>query len=601
MTPTLRYLFLFLILPMLAGAQISNFPATESFNDIFTVGTDVAFLPNWQGNTVAATNRIFRDETDFSTGPAAMSIIPTSSFSGDARVNLNLSGQSGLAVSFDAKSMANGDGTRDAVLTMETSLDGGASWIGTQLIASFPNTNQASFSSYTYNLPSAANNQSNVWVRFVVARSTTGTSTAAKLVIDDVTITTGSIATPTLTLAPTSLSFTQVTGSPSAAQPVTVSGANLTGDVVITASSDYEVSLSETTGFGPSVTITPVAGSIPAGTVVYVRMNASDEGTANGTLTAESSTLSSTVTLTGVAITTTLTSPEPFTVNPNTVQPIFSEWPAESPAGSHPANMALWTHATTDPDLSVQFVEDYNCLFNLTSRSRFNGLGTNGISFVNTGNAQFTGVCDGSDPTQATGSTMTNDRVGAIVLSLNTASLVAASSISLSWTGRTLLKNNRVYALRMQYRIGNGGGNANAGWMDFPTTVEYVSGEDNTSEDFNTELPTETFGQPLVQVRWVYYFVSGTGSRAQMGLDDISVSSTLLSTPEFEATGFDFYPNPATEGQIFFRQPQTIEVHDLSGKSVLTAKDVMQLDVSSLTRGVYFIRNSELQTAKLIR
>jgi len=585
----------------MASAQISSFPASESFDTAFTEGTDVAFLPNWQGNTVAATNRIFRDETDFSTGPAAMSIIPTSSFTGDARVNLNLSGQSGLALSFDAKSMANGDGTRDAVLTMETSLDGGASWIGTQLIASFPNTNQASFGSYTYNLPSAANDQPNVWVRFVVTRSTTGTSTAAKLVIDDVTISTGAVATPVIILAPTSLSFTQLTGTPSTAQPVTVSGSNLSEDVVVTVSPDYEVSLSETTGFGPSVTITTVAGSIPTGTVVYVRMNASDEGTANGTLTAESATTSAIVTLTGVAITTTLTNPEPFTVDPNTVQSIFTEWPAESPAGSHPANLAFWTHATTDPDLNVPFVEDYTCLFNLANRSRFNGQGTNGISFVNTGNAQYTGVCDGSDPAQATGSTMTNDRVGAIVLSLDTASLATASSISLSWTGRTLLKNNRVYALRMQYRIGNGGGNANAGWLDFPGIVEYVSGEDNTSEDFNTALPAETFGQPLVQVRWVYYFVSGTGSRAQMGLDDISVSSTVLSTPEFGSTAFDFYPNPATDGKIFFRQPQTIEVYDLSGKSVLTAKEVMELDITSLTHGVYFLRNSKHQTAKLVR
>ncbi len=600
MLQKVRFLIILLV-SAAATAQIATFPATQSFDDPFTEGTDIAFLPDWQGNTVAATNRIFRDVTDFSSDPAAMSIIPTSSFSGDARVHLNLAGQSGMSVSFVAKSMLNGDGTRDAVLTMETSVDGGTTWIGTQLMGSFPNTNQAAFGSYTYTLPAAANGQSDVWVRFYVTRSTTGTSTAAKLVIDDVTIATGGIAVPTLAVVPTSLSFAQVVGTPSAAQAITVSGNNLTEDVVITAPTDYEVSLSETSGFGPSVTLTPTGGTFPSGTVVYVRMNASDEGTTNGTLTLTSSTASASVALSGSALITTLTNPEAFIVTANSEQSIFSEWDAASPAGSRPSNMAFWTHATTDPDLTVQFVEDYNCLYNLTSRSRFNGQGTNGISFVNTGNSQFTGVCDGSDPTQATGSMMANDRVGAVVVSLNTASVATATEITLSWTGRTILKNNRVYGLRMQYRIGNGGGLPNAGWTEFPETAEYVSGEDNTSQTFNTPLPAETFGQPLVQVRWVYYFISGTGSRAQLGLDDIMVAATVLSTPDFEVPSFRLYPNPATAGRVFFGQPETVTVYDVAGKSILKAKDVTELDVTALIPGLYLVRNANGQTAKLVR
>ena len=124
-----------------AFAQINTFPATESFDAAFTEGTDVMFIPNWTGNLVnapATATRIFRDESTYFSAPAALSIIPTSSFNGDVRVSLNMTSAVSLAVSFKAKSMLNGDGTgtRDVVINMETSVDAGTTWIGTQQVAS---------------------------------------------------------------------------------------------------------------------------------------------------------------------------------------------------------------------------------------------------------------------------------------------------------------------------------------------------------------------------------------------------------------------------------------------------------------------------------
>ncbi|MGK4567527.1 hypothetical protein [Flavobacterium sp. 3HN19-14] len=89
-----------------AFAQISSFPASESFDAVFTEGTDVAFIPNLTGNTVnptATATRIFRDETTYFSAPAALSIIPTSGFTGDVRVSLNMTTASSLAFLFQSK------------------------------------------------------------------------------------------------------------------------------------------------------------------------------------------------------------------------------------------------------------------------------------------------------------------------------------------------------------------------------------------------------------------------------------------------------------------------------------------------------------------
>lgn len=83
---------------------------------------------------------------------------------------------------------------------------------------------------------------------------------------------TGQIAPPpALVLSTSSLSFTSpLLGQPSSERTYTVTGSNMLGDVTITVSGDFEVSLASGSGFGPSVTIT-VTGSALVATTVYVR------------------------------------------------------------------------------------------------------------------------------------------------------------------------------------------------------------------------------------------------------------------------------------------------------------------------------------------
>ena len=65
---------------------------------------------------------------------------------------------------------------------------------------------------------------------------------------------------------------TTVRGMTSAVQHFSLSGYNLTGPVTVTAPAGFEVSASATTGFAPSITLTPAGGTV-ASSNVYVRFS----------------------------------------------------------------------------------------------------------------------------------------------------------------------------------------------------------------------------------------------------------------------------------------------------------------------------------------
>ncbi|WP_146171775.1 T9SS type A sorting domain-containing protein [Flavobacterium magnum] len=602
--------FLFLI-GLGASAQIGTYPSTESFDAVFTEGQDVVFIPNWTGNRVnptATATRIYRDETDFNSAPAAMSIIPTAAFTGNVTVSLDMTSISSLNVGFAAKAMANGNGSRNTVLEMEASIDGGATWIGNREVLSLPNEDQADFQQYNYILPLAAANQPSVLLHFLVSRGTDGTGTPARIVIDDVVFSENTATV--LETDVTALAFSQLQGTPSATQPVQVNAGNLTGDINIVATTDFEISLQPDAGFTDTITL-PETADFLGPVAIYVRLNAAAAGSYTGTVTISSpGAASRIVDLSGTATAVTVTNPAPLVLPGPIGSAVLESWDASSPAGSFPDHMAFWTHNVNDPGLDVSYIDDWHCPYDLSNRARFIGQGADGISFVSAANSQFTGVCDGSDPTQSSGETIAAGKPGAIVLSLETLSLQTGNPnqvnddiVVVEWTARTIAQNSRIYGLRMQYRIGDGNGNPNAGWTEFANPQDYIVGETGTSETRFTDLPSDCIGQPLVQVRWVYYYISGTGARPNLGLDDVRVTViTLLDTPELEhRKAFGFYPNPATANTIFFNAPSDVTVSDVSGKIIKTAANASTLYVGDLNPGLYFISNNEGKVLKMIR
>lgn len=187
----------------------------------------------------------------------------------------------------------------------------------------------------------------------------------------------------------------------------------------------------------------------------------------------------------------------PSAYNLSTGSYSFTEWPITSAAMTYPTSMMFHRSATQDPGINATMTTDYVDSYILTSGPRINALAALGFGFINTG---------------------TNGNLGAAVLALNTNS---CSNIQVSWTGRTILTGVRVYAIALQYSIGTSGT-----WINL--TSEYPS---NATAGHSTVLPTVTLpleceGQNLVTLRWKYYYISGSGTRPQLAVDDISVTAT---------------------------------------------------------------------------
>lgn len=175
----------------IALSQINTFPSSESFEQAFTMGNQVAFIPNWTGNEVQGSSRIFQG-TDGRTGANSLNIIPTSTFSGEVSIALDFTGVNNPLLSFYAYSKQNGAGssTRPVLVSFSTSIDGGANFLDNTFIGdgtTFPNDNTTSYTKYNYELPSQATGQSNVIVKFKVERGG-GAGSAAEFVMDDLTI-----------------------------------------------------------------------------------------------------------------------------------------------------------------------------------------------------------------------------------------------------------------------------------------------------------------------------------------------------------------------------------------------------------------------------
>lgn len=123
-------------------------------------------------------------------------------------------------------------------------------------------------------LPASVENQSQVQVRIITSNAVGNDEFIG---IDDISISGSTSAVPTLVATPSTLSgFTYTQGSgPSTSQSYNLSGTDLTGlptNVVVTGSTNYEVSLDNTT-FGANVNV-PISSATLNSTPIYVRLKA---------------------------------------------------------------------------------------------------------------------------------------------------------------------------------------------------------------------------------------------------------------------------------------------------------------------------------------
>ncbi|MBX9781905.1 MAG: DUF2341 domain-containing protein, partial [Chitinophagaceae bacterium] len=138
------------------------------------------------------------------------------------------------------------------------------------------------------------------------------------------------LAPPTVTVTGTPLSaFTSCSGTASAAQSFTVSGSNLTTDIIITAPAGFQISTTSGSGFTNTLTLPQSGGSV-ANTTIYVRLAASATGTPSGNITVASTG----VTTVNVAVSGTVTSAAPaaFAGNDASVCALNTTLAANAPA-----------------------------------------------------------------------------------------------------------------------------------------------------------------------------------------------------------------------------------------------------------------------------
>ena len=236
-----------------------------------------------------------------------------------------------------------------------------------------------------------------------------------------------------------------------------------------------------------------------------------------------STSLSSTISLTPTSNTTLtalfdLSAVPPPTYNLASGPYQFTQWFSNTAAGTYPPNMQFQQviNSATDPGLGVDMDSTWTLPYSITSKSRINGEGTAGVSFVNTSN-------------QNTG----GGYLGAATLWVNTS---GQSNVCITWTGGTLVPNTIVYAIRLQYRVGSSG-----------TFVDVLDSSNNPVIYMRNAtashaqvlgpvgLPAVALNQTNVELRWRFYYAGGSvsGSRAQLRLDDITVqgSPTTCSLP----------------------------------------------------------------------
>lgn len=275
----------------------------------------------------------------------------------------------------------------------------------------------------------------------------------------------------------------------------------------------------------------------------------------------------------------------------------FSEWSENEPANTYPESMAFVFMSDLDPDLKSTISGVTFGTYNHNSRTRINGLGVDGFSFVNTSNLEGNPGYPGR-------------RLGGAILSLNTQ---RQGSTMVEWVGGTVNPGSRIYHLRLQYRIGNEGRFHNV--IDrFGHVVEYHRSDQPGHSKLigPVQLPPETDNRTEVQLLWRYYYTEvreneESGQRSQLNISRISVSSQPLmgSAPgdpqEFKL--YQNYPNPFyPQSTIRYDLPQDqhvrLDLYTISGQHIKTlferhvraGRHSVPVDVSTLASGVYVYR-----------
>jgi hypothetical protein len=253
-----------------------------------------------------------------------------------ADLNLNFTNRAAGNISFNAATVFNSSGNRQASLRLYYSLDG-TNWteiFGNNLPYVATN-NIAASASISVALPNAITNQGTVKFRFYCHNNgTTGSPSGSrpKISLDDIAVSSAPIPALSYTTSPSPFESTIITtqGVPSTAQSILLTASNLLDGVTISVNNGFEVALASNGVYGTSITLPQGTGSY-LNEEIFLRISATaPQGFINGTVTL-SSLNSNTLSiptfegfvlqseLTPQTISFTLSSPENYGVSPITL------------------------------------------------------------------------------------------------------------------------------------------------------------------------------------------------------------------------------------------------------------------------------------------
>jgi hypothetical protein len=230
----------------------------------------------------------------------------------------------------------------------------------------------------------------------------------------------------------------------------------------------------------------------------------------------------------------------------------FSEWSADSPAGSYPPNLLLYCYENKDPKHDEEPSGLWTLAYNLNKNSRINGCGKDGISFVNT-----------SDKNSGAG------YAGSAVLSIDTRE---CSKVNLKYTATTLESSKRSYGLIAEYRIGKSGKFSRITKACFDSVQNKSS-----SKTYIIDLPDEAANKELVQIRWKYCIIKDSGetsgSRPRIALDGIVISkSTISDIDEVNSPSYRIDNDNIFISAIDDKSPTCFSIYNINGEEIYSAK-----------------------------
>jgi hypothetical protein len=241
-----------------------------------TLTTTTTTWANTAGNfrNVASANSLAFDATDAiqnSSTDRALGIRQTGTF-GDPGASFefeidNTTGRENFNLSLKHQMLS--VQTRSTTWTVQYSTNGGTSWTD---LGTYTDPGVFGSTSASYSFGSSLNNlSSTVLIRIIALTASTSTGSRDTYGIDDFELTWTN--SPTINLSETSISnldYLEGQG-PSANQTFTVSGANLTENIILTAPANFEISTDASSGFGTSLELTQTGGTV-ASTTIYVRL-----------------------------------------------------------------------------------------------------------------------------------------------------------------------------------------------------------------------------------------------------------------------------------------------------------------------------------------